>query len=442
MAQEPDSIDERDTDTEAEEWQNWSGSVSFEPDRILEPEDESELQAIVRRAADEGESVRVAGAGHSWTPVVETEDVVVSLTNMTGVVDCDPESQTATLYAGTTLEEAGTELHDRNLALPNLGDVSMQTVAGAFGTGTHGTGPEFENLAGSLVGGRMVTGTGEIREFDAETDPDLLRAAQVSLGTLGIFTEIELDLQTTYKIQRREYCTNWRACKDHIPALIEENRNFDFYWYPRSNEVKLRLLNAPGGGTDHEDLSYATVVENQTGWWQETIPEHDDIGREFDEMEYALPVEDGLECFSRVRERVRENWRADVGWRLLVRTVAADDAMLSTEYDRDAMTISCIQNAELDHRDYFEDIEPLFREYDGRPHWGKKHTLRAAELRELYPEWDRFQEIRRELDPEGVFMTDYLEALLEGGAEPTDAATDESSTSEGDVASGAEVGDA
>jgi FAD/FMN-containing dehydrogenase len=416
-----ESSDEDVTDeTKSEEWTNWSGSVSFQPEQILEPESEAELQEIVRRCAEEDRTVRVAGAGHSWTPVVETEDVVVSLSNMTGIVSHDPEAKTARLYAGTTLEEAGTELHDRNLALPNLGDVTMQTVAGAFGTGTHGTGPEFENLAGSLVGGRMVTGTGEIREFDADSDPDLLRAARVSLGTLGIFTEVELDLRTTYKLQRREYCTSWRECRDRLPELIEENRNFDFYWYPRSDEVKLRLLNAPGGGTDHEDLSYATLVEDQTGWWQETIPAHDDIGREFDEMEYAVPREDGFDCFERVRERVRENWRADVGWRLLVRTIAADDAMLSTEYDRDVMTISCLQNAELEHWPYFEDVEPIFREYDGRPHWGKKHTLRAPELRELYPEWDRFQEIRRELDPEGVFMTDYLENLL--------ANDDESST--------------
>ncbi|OIB59086.1 D-arabinono-1,4-lactone oxidase [Natrialba sp. SSL1] len=407
MAQ--DSVDE----DAAETWTNWSGSVSFEPDRILEPESEGELQSIVRECVEQGETVRVVGSGHSWTPVVETDGVLVSLSKMTGLISHDADAKTATLYAGTTLEEAGTELHDRNLAMPNLGDVSMQTVAGAFGTGTHGTGPEFENLAGTLIGGRMVTGTGDMREFSTEKDPDLLRAAQLSLGTLGIFTEVELDLQTTYKIQRREYCTNWRACKDHIPTLIEENRNFDFYWYPRSDEVKLRLLNAPGGGTDHADLSYATQVEDQTGWWQEIIPEHDDIGREFDEMEYALPVEDGLDCFERVRNRVRERWRADVGWRLLVRTVAADDAMLSTEYEQDVMTISCIQNAELDHWEYFEDIEPIFREYDGRPHWGKKHTLRAPELRELYPEWDRFQEIRRELDPDGVFMTEYLADLLE-----------------------------
>lgn len=400
-----------------QEWENWSGSVSFRPARIVSPTSEEALRSLIRRCRDQGRTVRVAGSGHSWTPVVETDDVLVTLDRLTGVVSHDPDAKTATVLGGTTLDEVGSALNERNLGMPNLGDVSLQTVAGAVCTGTHGTGPAFENLSGSLIGGRMVTGTGEIREFHADEDHDFLRAARLSLGTLGIFTELELDLQPTYKLQRREYCTRWDACQDDIFDLIAENRNFDFYWYPRSNEVKLRLLNAPGGGTDHDDLSYATKVKDKTGWWHEILPVHDDIGREFNEMEYAVPLENGLECFERVRERVTDRWRSDVGWRLLVRTVAEDDSYLSTEHGRDVMTISLIQNAQLDHREYFEDIQPIFREYDGRPHWGKIHTLRAPKLRELYPEWDQFQNIRRDVDPDGVFMTDYLRALLESDAE-------------------------
>ncbi|RQG97088.1 D-arabinono-1,4-lactone oxidase [Natrarchaeobius chitinivorans] len=395
-----------------EEWTNWSGGISFEPDRVVKPERESELQSVVRHCAETGETVRVAGAGHSWTPVVETDGVVVSLENMTGVVSHDSEANEATIRGGTTLGEAGIELHERNLAMENLGDVTMQTVAGACGTGTHGTGAGFENLAGSLVGGRMVTGTGEIREFDAEDDPELLDAVRVSLGTLGIFTEIRLDLLRTYKLRRREYCARFEDFWDHLDDLIEENRNFDFYWYPRSDEVKLRLLNAPGGGTDDSELEYATLVEDETGWSHQVIPAHNEIGRKFEEMEYAVPREVAKECVLRARDRIRDRWRSDVGWRVLVRTVGADDSYLSTEYERETMTISCIQNAELEYWEYFEDMEPLFREYDGRPHWGKRHSLRAPELEELYPEWDRFQSFRRELDPEGVFTTDYVVELL------------------------------
>ena len=405
-----DSLDEGG----AEEWTNWSEGVSFVPDRIVKPETEAELQSIVSHCVEENETVRVAGAGHSWTPIVETDDVVVSLENMTGVVSHDAEAREATIRGGTTLEDAGIEFHERNLAFPNLGDVTMQTVAGAFGTGTHGTGPEFENLAGSLIGGRMMTGTGEIREFNETDDPGLLNAVRVSLGTLGIFTEMHLDLLQTYKLQRREYCARFEDFWDHLDDLIDTNRNFDFYWYPRSDEVKLRLLNPPGGGTDESKLEYATLVADETGWWHQLIPAHNEIGRKFEEMEYAVPRAVGKECFLAVRDRVRDRWRGDVGWRVLVRTVAADDSYLSTEYDRETMTISCIQNAELEYWDYFEDIEPIFRAYDGRPHWGKRHTLRAPDLEDVYPRWDRFQEYRREMDPESVFMTDYLEELLVG----------------------------
>ena len=407
-----DSADSADHEP-LEEWSNWSENLTFEPEGVARPETEREVQKLVRECAEAGRTVRVVGSGHSWTPVVETDDQLVSLERMTGVVDHDPDTREATILGGTTLQELGPELQERHLAFPNLGDVSLQTIAGAFGTGTHGTGAGFENLSARLVGGRLVTADGEIREFSAESDPELLRAAQVSLGTLGIFTEFRLDLVPTYKVERREYCTTFADAREHVPRLVEENRNFDFYWYPRSDEVKLRMLNAPGGGTAEDDVP-GTLVEKDTGWWFQTIPEHNQMTREFEEMEYAVPAEVGMDCFEEVRERVRERWRADVGWRLLWRTVASDDAYLSTEYDRQTVTISLLQNAQLEFWEYFRDVEPIFHEYDGRPHWGKRHTLRADELENRYPEWDRFQEIRRELDPDGVFMSDYLDELLEG----------------------------
>jgi FAD/FMN-containing dehydrogenase len=115
-----------------------------------------------------------------------------------------------------------------------------------------------------------------------------------------------------------------------------------------------------------------------------------------------------------VRKRIKEKHRKHVGWRVLYRTVAPDDAYLSTAYERETVTLSLHQNAGLPFWDYFKDIEPIFRAYGGRPHWGKKHTLKAADLRPLYPTWDRFLEVRRAMDPDGVFLSPYLRDLLEG----------------------------
>jgi FAD/FMN-containing dehydrogenase len=76
------------------------------------------------------------------------------------------------------------------------------------------------------------------------------------------------------------------------------------------------------------------------------------------------------------------------------------------------MTISLHQNSTLPWRDFFEDIEPVFQAFDGRPHWGKKHSMTAATLAPRYPQWARFAALRRRFDPDGLFMSPAMRALL------------------------------
>jgi hypothetical protein len=64
----------------------------------------------------------------------------------------------------------------------------------------------------------------------------------------------------------------------------------------------------------------------------------------------------------------------------------ADDVYISPMTGRESVTISLHHNAGMRFWDYFQAMEPVFIKYGGRPHWGKKHTLKAAELREMYPE--------------------------------------------------------
>lgn len=308
------------------EWSNWSGSLRFAPARILEPTSEDELAHHVRQAAAAGWTVRVVGAGHSSSPLVETRDSLVSLTKLRGMESHDAAADEAVIRGGATLAEAGRELFTVGLALPNLGDVDVQTVAGAIGTGTHGTGRTLPNLAMTLVGGRFVTATGEIIPFSIEHDRDLVRAMRVSLGALGILTALRLRLVPAFRLLRREWCAQVDDCLAHLDELVATNRNFDFYWYPRSDEVKLRTLNPPAATP--EDIPYARLVEEKSDWSHEIISKTREL--RFEEMEYALPAAAGPACFQEVRRRIKERHRQHVGWRVLYRTVAADDAYLST----------------------------------------------------------------------------------------------------------------
>jgi FAD/FMN-containing dehydrogenase len=392
----------------AHEWGNWSGSLRFTPKTLEKPRDEEDLVKIVRRAAAEQRCVRVVGAGHSSSALVETDDLLISLEKFQGLVSHDADRSQATIRAGMILHDAGKVLRDVGLATHNTGDVDVQMVAGAIGTGTHGTGHWLQNLSTMLIGARIVTSTGEVVEWNIEEQPEQMRAARVALGTLGIFTQIRLQLLPAFQLRRREWCTHIDTCIQHLDELIAQNRNFDFYWYPRSDEAKLRTLNLLGEGPDN--IPYATRVEEEVAWSNEVLPKKRTL--KFDEMEYALPSEAGPACFEEVRQRVKEKHRKTVAWRVLYRTVAPDDSYLSPVYGRDTVTISLHHNAGLPFWEYFKDIEPIFRAYGGRPHWGKKHTLTAKDLRPLYSQWERFAAVREQMDAQGMFLNAYLRQLL------------------------------
>lgn len=398
-----------------ERFRNWSGSLSFEHDRRARPSTESDLRGIVYDARANGRTVRPVGSGHSSVPLVQTSDVLVDFEHLSGLREASTHSMTASLLPGTPLEAAGEILADHGLGMENLGDVAYQTVAGAVSTGTHGTGRTLGNMSSTLVGGRLVIGTGEVVPFGTEagTDgtDDLTRAAQVALGSLGMFSSLTLRVLDRYQLHRRNVIAGADWMIDHFTELLNRHRHVDFYWYPRRDEVKLRIMDRPDEAV--ELLAPVREVKaRETGQSHQIITNARDL--RFEEMEYMFPLERGMEIFEQVRQRIMDRHRHYVGWRVLVRSIAPDNAMLSNCNAGPTMTIALLQNHNLEYAPYFDDLEPLFLEYGGRPHWGKKHSQSAASLRTMYPEWDAFHEIRRRLDPDAVFMNDYLRTLFDG----------------------------
>lgn len=386
---------------------NWSGSMVFTPGQVFEPESEEQVCQLVKQAHSENKKIRVAGAGHSSSPLIKTEDYLLSLRHFRGVEDPDPETNRATVPVGMTVKEAGKDLFRYGLAMHNTGDVDVQTLAGAIGTGTHGTGVELPNLSNMLYGVKMVTGTGEIVELSRETDEEAMRALQVSLGSCGIFLKMRLQLEPVYQLYRREYCVSLKDCMDNLEDL-KKNRNFDFYWYPRTDLCKIRIMNTEKDKMP--EIPYGSLELEKEGPSHEILPRSRHI--KFDEMEYILPQEKAIDCFFEVRKQVKEKFRREVAWRILVRTIKQDDAFISPMSDRESVTISLHHNAGLEFWDYFRAIEPIFLKYGGRPHWGKKHTQKAESLKEMYPHWNKFQQVRQKYDPQNTFLTPYMNELL------------------------------
>ncbi|HEY5756862.1 MAG TPA: FAD-binding protein, partial [Steroidobacter sp.] len=338
-----------------DEFVNWSGSVRFTPRSQVWPAHDEAVCVYVRDAAARSRKIRVAGSGHSSSPLVETPDILMSMRDHRGLIDYDIASSRATVGAGTVLHDMGLILHDVGLSMQNLGDVDTQTIAGVISTGTHGSGRTLQNISATLVGVRGVTGAGEIVDWSVEREPELIDAARVSMGLLGIFTAVRLQLAPKYRLRRREYCARTDDCLTNLDELADAHRNFDFYWYPRRDEVKLRTLNPPEASI--LPLPYARCIQEEQGYSHEIIAREREL--KFEELEYFMPAEAGPACFAEVRRRILERHRKHVGWRVLYRLIAKDAGFLSPVYGRDSVAISLHQNASLAYQEYFDDIEAI-----------------------------------------------------------------------------------
>ena len=152
------------------EWSNWSGSVTAAPATLARPRDAGELAALVSRAS----KLRVVGAGHSFMPLCETDDLLISLADYQGQVEIAPDRKTVWAPAGWSLDRLTAALWAQGLSLINQGDVNPQSLAGATATGTHGTGAELGSLATQACGFRLMGPDGTIVECGPDQNLSLI----------------------------------------------------------------------------------------------------------------------------------------------------------------------------------------------------------------------------------------------------------------------------
>jgi FAD/FMN-containing dehydrogenase len=389
------------------EWSNWSGNVCASPVRVAAPATEAEVQDVIVDAARDVLSVRPAGSRHSFTPLCATDGVAVDLHALAGIEAIDTGARTATVWAGTRLSAIGDELRAAGLALHNQGDVDTQTVSGATGTGTHGTGPDLGNLSSAIAGVRIATADGEVVHASEDVRPGLYQAARLSLGALGIITAITFRCVPAYNLHERVWFEGPEPSLANLCERIEATRHYEFWWYPFRDLFEhkaLALTNAPPDRLperkreriDHSHRVFPSVRDHR-----------------FNEMEYALPAEAGPVCFEAIRSLYRDR-HPDVQWPVEYRTLAADDVWLSPAYGRATVAISVHEDAARPYAALFDDCEAVFLAHGGRPHWGKIHSRGAADLAPEYEHWEHFWRLRAELDPDGRFLNDYLRVI--GGA--------------------------
>ena len=419
------------------EWRNWSGAQRCTPKGGLQlPATVDELSKIVKQA--EG-PVRVTGAGHSFSAVVPTNDTLLSLELLSGIVSHDPQKLTATIQAGTRLFLLGEPLAKIGQGLPVQPDIDLQALGGVLSTSSHGAGAQHRCMAANLLDISLVTADGSQRKVSAEVEPEVFKAAQVSLGSLGVLSQVTLQNRSAYALEERTGILPLNDALEQFASWQKVDRHTEFFAFPRgetafTKRMKEVPLDAPrnvtGPAQEEDELEYASEVGMRAPWtipliqgvasW--FVPDTVRVGASyhifpttrhtlFNEMEYAVPAEHGPACFREVAAKIREDG-LPVFFPLEYRHVGADDLWLSPYHGRESVTISVHQYHKQDHVALFKAVEPIFWKYDGRPHWGKWHSLTAKELAGRYVHWNDFLRVRKELDPGGKFLNTHLHQLF------------------------------
>ncbi len=413
-------------------WQNWSGLQKVNPRHNLTPATIDELRATIMQA----DTIRVAGAGHSFSPLVPTQDSLISLAGFQGIYELDAEQQKAWVGAGAWLYALAEDLETQGFAFRNMSDINVQSLAGAISTATHGTGMNFPCLSAEITGAEIMTAQGDVFYADA----DMLPALRVSLGALGILTKLQIQLVPRYHLHRRVWVQRVDNVLKDAETLWRTHRNFEFFYIPFSDycicithDATDLPVTPQAPHEDDEGLFDLKALRDYLSWFPslrrfllaqaiEAVPEENVVGESwrllstqrtipFNEMEYHIPAKSGLEAFEAVYHHI-ETHRPDAFFPMEIRYTKADDAWLSPFYESDCISVAVHRMADENHDYFYSEIEPIFLRYGGRPHWGKLHSLVFRDLVDLYPEFERFTELRTRLDPQGKFLNPHLKDLF------------------------------
>ena len=363
------------------------------------------------------------------------------LHRLNGLVSID--GPLVTVQAGMPLATLNALLAENGLAMPNLGDIDAQTVAGAIATGTHGTGARHSTLASCVEAATLVTGDGEVLSVDA--GDEMFPAVRLGLGALGILVEVTLRCVPAFTLLADERPMTLAEIMAGIDDWVPANDHLEFFWYPYTDRAQLKRNNRVAandrplprfkGWLDDEFLSntvFAGVCRMGRAL-PPTVPAINGIsaraltartytGRSdrvfctprrvrFTEMEYAIPraaLPDVMAALPRVIERLPFK----VQFPVEVRFTGPDDSWLSHGYGRDSAYVAAHQYIDAPHEPYFRAVEAVCQALGGRPHWGKLHYRTAETLRPVYPKFDDFLAVRDRLDPARVFTNEYLDRVL------------------------------
>lgn len=424
------------------------------PRRVFQPSNVEEVRRVLRSAAAEKLTVRPLGALHSSTDIAMSNQAVLMLQDMDRVLELDSSSATVRVQGGIRQSQLNEQLAAHGMAMPILGAISAQTVAGAISTATHGSGLSHGVLSTLITEIELVTASGDLVRISAQKNPELFEAARCSLGALGVITELTLRVCPAFHLEVKAGPSDLAQILQNLPQRLKAD-HYQFWILPhtgRAWEWTATRVAPPDSGSlrpqrknwlrdrlmDYYLFEAALFLGRHARW---AIPpinrlyssimlsrsrhSYDRSDRQFNSdcfirrrvSEWAIPIRHTAEALQHLVKMV-DTRGFKIHLPIEVRFVGGDRIWLSPCWGGDRCYISTIEYlpyktaTSLNVDVYFEAFEELMLRFDGRPHWAKRFAPTAEKLSAMYPQWESFKRVRTLLDPEGVLRNPYLDRVF------------------------------
>lgn len=407
---------------------NWAGNVRFQAARIEAPSTIEEIQAVFGASAH----LRPIGTRHSFNLIADSDDTLVSTERLVTPPQINPEAETVTVGAGMRYSELAPALQAEGWALASLASLPHISIGGAIATGTHGSGDTVGTLSSAVAALELVTPTGEVvRLSRGEADFD---GAVVSLGALGIVTNVALDIEPTYEIRQRVYENlPFDVALAEFDAIVGAAYSVSMFirWtdpdlvdqvWTKSRGDEAPVL--PGGIAEASEQVHmlagqssaaATAQLGQVGPWLDRLAHFrlshtPSAGAEL-QSELLVPRERAVDALRTLRALAPEI--APLVQVTEIRSIRADDLWLSPAYGRNTIGIHFTwKQRQVEVERVIARLEGALLPYGARPHWGKLTCLDPGDLHSLWPRLGDFAELTHRFDPRGKLRNPFLDRVL------------------------------
>lgn len=431
----------------------------FRPCRIVRPTNEEDVQRTIEYARLTGRKIRCRGAMHSFAPLYATEDILLDLSRLKGIVEMGADW--VRVRGGTILSELMGHLSSQGKCLTTHGAIKVQTVAGALSTGTHGCSLQHGSLSGKIREMVVIDGQGNRRVFGARNAQ--LPLAQIALGCIGVITEVVLEIADKFLVEETTQSGKLSDLLNRM-SLREIFRREEYgylFLYPRigayahttyrrTTQPKRKLVHKTkcvrpieilagkigvkllaSDGLFGRFLRWAIKLKLLYLGFPKAVGELAGImSTEMSEGSREYPVWDISIAIpeSRADEALKDlmallnpsvrrlRYHAFLAPMVQIRPQGAEKAPLSASYLENRVWFEIWIDKRVPFeswKEFLADLHRFFEPYDYRIHWGKNVPLDREHLARVYPEMGRFLSFCDEMDPLGLFQSRYLAVLGE-----------------------------